>query len=155
MIHPLIQEPVLQTALQKHSTCGYTVYSMYSHRWRLGNYSLYDKETKKLMDGGVIESAAIEESPVSSVAGAVRTEVFAIQGMTPTKVTFEDITLVDELQVHSNGGTDVEKRIRSYDHYFVDELSERYRGKPVQAPDMDMYPIRPFPSKNECLRVYR
>jgi hypothetical protein len=50
------------------------------------------------MDGGVIETAAIEESPVSSVAGAVRTEVFAIQGMTPTKVTFEDIALVDELQ---------------------------------------------------------
>ena len=55
------------------------------------DYSLYDKESKKLLDGGVINSSAIEDSPVASVAGAVRTEVFAIQGMTPTKVTFADI----------------------------------------------------------------
>lgn len=62
------------------------------------DYSFYDKESKRLLDGGVIETAAIEESPVSSIEGAVRTEVFALHGMTPTKVTFEDVALVDELQ---------------------------------------------------------
>lgn len=62
------------------------------------DYSLYDKETKKLLDGGVIETAAIEESPVRSLAGAVRTEVFAIQGMTPTSVVYMDPALLEELQ---------------------------------------------------------
>ena len=58
------------------------------------DYSFYDKESKRLLDGGVIETAAIEESPVSSIEGAVRTEVFALHGMTPTKVTFEDVALM-------------------------------------------------------------
>lgn len=46
----------------------------------------------------MIETAAIEESPVSSIAGAVRTEVFVIQGMTPTSVVFEDIAILEDLQ---------------------------------------------------------
>ena len=62
------------------------------------DYSLYDKESKKLLDGGVIDSSAIEDSPVASIAGAVRTEVFAIQGMTPTKVTFADMKILEDLQ---------------------------------------------------------
>ena len=62
------------------------------------DYSLYDKESKKLLDGGVIDSSAIEDSPVASVTGAVRTEVFAIQGMTPTKVTFADMEVLENLQ---------------------------------------------------------
>ena len=62
------------------------------------DYSLYDKESKKLLDGGIIDSSAIEDSPVASVAGAVRTEVFAIQGMTPTKVTFADMRILEDLQ---------------------------------------------------------
>ena len=63
------------------------------------DYSLYDKESKKLLDGGVIDSSAIEDSPVASVAGAVRTEVFAIQGMTPTKVTFADMKILEDLSL--------------------------------------------------------
>lgn len=56
------------------------------------------KRSKKLLDGGVIDSSTIEDSPVASVAGAVRTEVFAIQGMTPTKVTFADMKILEDLQ---------------------------------------------------------
>ena len=94
-----ITEPVLQTATEEALyLVDDTVYLHVQPTDGGWDYSLYDKETKKLLDGGVIETAAIEESPVSSVAGAVRTEVFAIQGMTPTKVTFEDVTLVDDLQ---------------------------------------------------------
>ena len=62
------------------------------------DYSLYDKESKKLLDGGVVDSSAIEDSPVASVAGAVRTEIFAIQGMTPIKVTFADMEILEDLQ---------------------------------------------------------
>jgi len=94
-----INEPVLQTPTEE---ALYLVDdSIYLHvqptdgGW---DYSLYDKESKKLIDGGVIDNVDVEASPVSSVAGAVRTEVFAVQGMTPAKVTFEDIALLEELQ---------------------------------------------------------
>ena len=94
-----ITEPVLQTETEEALyLVDDTVYLHVQPTDGGWDYSLYDKETKKLLNGGVIETAAIEESPVSSVAGAVRTEVFAIQGMTPTKVTFEDVALVDDLQ---------------------------------------------------------
>ena len=46
----------------------------------------------------MIDNADIEASPVSSLLGAVRTEVFVAQGMTPTKVTAEDIAMVEQLQ---------------------------------------------------------
>lgn len=62
------------------------------------DYSLYNKESKELLDGGVIETAAIEDSTVGSLAGAVRTEVFAIQGMTPTSVVRTDFAMLEELQ---------------------------------------------------------
>lgn len=61
------------------------------------DYSFYDKESKKLLDGGLIETAAIEASPVRSLAGAVRTEAFAIQGMTPTSVVYMDPSILEEL----------------------------------------------------------
>lgn len=61
------------------------------------DYSLYDKATRNLIDGGVLEPADVEASPVSSLAGAVRTEVFALQGMTPTKVVYEDLAVLDAL----------------------------------------------------------
>lgn len=94
-----ITEPVLQTETEEAIyLVDDTVYLHVQPTDGGWDYSLYDKETKKLLDGGVIETAAIEESPVSSIAGAVRTEVFAIQGMTPSKVTFEDVALVDDLQ---------------------------------------------------------
>lgn len=61
------------------------------------DYSLYDKATRKLIDGGILEPADVEASPVSSLAGAVRTEVFALQGMTPTKVVYDDFAVLDAL----------------------------------------------------------
>ena len=94
-----IAEPVLQTpteeALYLVDDAVYLHVQPTDGGW---DYSLYDKESKKLLDGGMIETAAIEESPVSSLAGAVRTEVFAIQGMTPTSVVFEDIAILEDLQ---------------------------------------------------------
>lgn len=86
-----------QCAVQGYLVDG-SVYLHVQHTDGGWDYSLYDKESKKLLDGGVIDSSAIEDSPVASVAGAVRTEVFAIQGMTPTKVTFADMKILEDLQ---------------------------------------------------------
>ena len=94
-----LTEPVLQTPTEEALyLVDDTVYLHVQPTDGGWDYSLYDKESKKLLDGGVIETAAIEESPVSSVAGAVRTEVFVIQGMTPTSVVFEDIAILEDLQ---------------------------------------------------------
>ena len=120
------------------------------------DYSLYDKETKKLMDGGVIDTADIEASPVSSIHGAVRTEVFALQGMTPTKVIFEDIALVDDLQaaqlpevqtVESNtiptGGKEYtgDDALNNTGGDIIDEIARKVQEEtPVQAPDNGYMP---------------
>ena len=152
-----ITEPVLQTetdeALYLVDDTVYLHVQPTDGGW---DYSLYDKETKKLLDGGVIETAAIEESPVSSVAGAVRTEVFAIQGMTPTKVTFEDVALVDDLQAaqlpevqtaesdtitadaKENTGDDSQKNNTGDT---IDEIARKVQEEePVKAPDSGYVP---------------
>ena len=152
-----ITEPVLQTETEEALyLVDDTVYLHVQPTDGGWDYSLYDKETKKLLDGGVIETAAIEESPVSSVAGAVRTEVFAIQGMTPTKVTFEDVALVDDLQAaqlpevqtvesdtitadaKENTGDDSQKNNTGDT---IDEIARKVQEEePVKAPDNGYMP---------------
>lgn len=152
-----ITEPVLQTETEEALyLVDDTVYLHVQPTDGGWDYSLYDKETKKLLDGGVIETAAIEESPVSSVAGAVRTEVFAIQGMTPTKVTFEDVALVDDLQAaqlpevqtvesdtipadaKEHTGDDSQKNNTGDT---IDEIARKVQEEePVQAPDNGYMP---------------
>ena len=120
------------------------------------DYSLYDKESKKLLDGGIIEAAAVEESPVSSVAGAVRTEVFALHGITPAKVVFEDIAILEELQAAQlvdfpnmegdtvpadtkaqTGNDAMENAVGD----FIDEIARKVQEEePVQAPDNGYMP---------------
>jgi len=96
---PAIPEPVLQSETEEALyLVDDTVYLHVQPTDGGWDYTLYDKDSKKLIDGGVIDTADVEASPVSSVAGAVRTEVFVVQGMTPTKVTFEDIAIVEDLQ---------------------------------------------------------
>ena len=142
---PVIQEPVLQSATEEALyLVDETVYLHVQPTDGGWDYSLYDKETKKLMDGGVIESAAVEESPVSSVAGAVRTEVFAIQGMTPTKVTFEDIALVDELQdaqLAEAQTVETDSVPVNADGDFIDEIARKVQEKEsMQVPDNGYVP---------------
>ena len=96
---PVQEEPVLQSPTKEEALylVDDTVYLHVQPTDGGWDYSLYDKESKKLLDGGIIDTAAIESSPVSSLAGAVRTEVFAIQGMTPSKVVFEDLSVLEGL----------------------------------------------------------
>ena len=75
--------------------------SMYLHVQQTDegwDYSLYDKETKKLIDGGVLDNETVAESPIKRPIAAARTEIFQLQGITPTKVIFEDIALLEQLQ---------------------------------------------------------
>ena len=139
-----IAEPVLQTpteeALYLVDDAVYLHVQPTDGGW---DYSLYDKESKKLLDGGMIETAAIEESPVSSLAGAVRTEVFAIQGMTPTSVVFEDIAILEELQAAQIPNTapikSEEPTTEAADP--IDAIARSVQEEePVQAPDNGYMP---------------
>lgn len=139
-----ITEPVLQTpteeALYLVDDAVYLHVQPTDGGW---DYSLYDKESKKLLDGGMIETAAIEESPVSSLAGAVRTEVFAIQGMTPTSVVFEDIAILEDLQAAQIAKTaPIESEAPTTEAADpIDAIARSVQEEePVQAPDNGYMP---------------
>ena len=118
-----ITEPVLQTPAEEALyLVDDTVYLHIQPTDDGWDYSLYDKESKKLMDGGVIDTADIEASPVNSISGAVRTEVFALHGMTPTKVIFEDIDILEDLQAAELAEIEaMQKEVTTGD--FIDEIA--------------------------------
>lgn len=136
-----ITEPVLQTpteeALYLVDDIVYLHIQPTDGGW---DYSLYDKETKKLMDGGVIDTADIETSPVNSIPGAVRTEVFALHGMTPTKVIFEDIDILEDLQAAQLAEIEaMQKEVTTGD--FIDEIALKVQEEtPIQAPNNGYMP---------------
>jgi len=138
-----ITEPVLQTpseeALYLVDDTLYLHIQPTDGGW---DYSLYDKETKKLMDGGVIDTADIEASPVNSIHGAVRTEVFALQGMTPTKVIFEDIAILEDLQAAQLTEVEASQNdvVTSQGDY-IDEIARKVQEEePQKAPDNGYMP---------------
>lgn len=138
---PVKEEPVLQSPTEEEALylVDDTVYLHVQPTEGGWDYTLYDKESKKLLDGGIIETADIEASPVSSIAGAVRTEVFAVQGMTPTKVVFEDISILDELLEAQN--TEIEAVASAQTADPIDEIARKVQEEtPVQAPDNGYMP---------------
>ena len=75
--------------------------SIYLHVQKVDNgwdYTLYDKETLRLMDGGFMEDEVIAESPIARPIAAARTEIMAFEGIQPEKVVFWDLSYLDELQ---------------------------------------------------------
>ena len=128
-----VDEPVKQQAEEALYLVDDTIYLHVQPTDGGWDYTLYDKKSKKLLDGGVIDTASVEASPVSSVAGAVRTEVFTIQGMTPEKVVFEDIALVDELQAAQTVENVAEQP--TTDEVIDDIARNVQEEEPVQAPN--------------------
>ena len=133
---PVLQSPTEEEALYLVDDTVYLHVQPTEGGW---DYTLYDKESKKLLDGGIIETADIEASPVSSIAGAVRTEVFAVQGITPTKVVFEDISILDELLAAQNAEIETVASTQTADP--IDEIARKVQEEtPVQAPDNGYIP---------------
>ena len=62
------------------------------------DYTLYDKETMRLIDGGLMEDEVIAESPISRPIAAARTEIMAFEGIQPEKVIFQHIALLEKLR---------------------------------------------------------
>ena len=75
--------------------------SIYLHVQKADNgwdYSLYDKDTLRLIDGGFMEDEVIAESPISRPIAAARTEIMALEGIQPEKVVFWDLAYLEELR---------------------------------------------------------
>lgn len=62
------------------------------------DYTLYDKESMRQIDGGVLESAAVEESPISRPLAAARTEIMELEGIKPETVVYADMAILEKLQ---------------------------------------------------------
>lgn len=62
------------------------------------DYTLYDKETMRLRDGGVIDAEDVALSPIKHPLAAVREEVFDAMGERPEKVEAVLLELVEKLQ---------------------------------------------------------
>ena len=137
---PVQEEPVLQSPTKEEALylVDDTVYLHVQPTDGGWDYSLYDKESKKLLDGGIIDTADIESSPVSSLAGAVRTEVFAVQGMTPSKVVFEDLSVLEGLLAAQLPETE---SVKTEGAEAIDEIARTVPEEtPAQAPDNGYMP---------------
>ena len=137
---PVQEEPVLQSPTREEALylVDDTVYLHVQPTDGGWDYSLYDKESKKLLDGGIIDTADIESSPVSSLAGAVRTEVFAVQGMTPSKVVFEDLSILEELLAAQLPEAE---SVKNESTEVIEEIARSVPEEtPTQAPDNGYMP---------------
>ena len=62
------------------------------------DYTLYDKESMRQIDGSVLEAAAVEESPISRPLAAARTEIMELEGIKPETVIYADMAILEKLQ---------------------------------------------------------
>ena len=62
------------------------------------DYTLYDKESMRQIDGGVLENSVVEESPISRPLAAARTEIMELEGIKPETVIYADIAILEKLQ---------------------------------------------------------
>ncbi len=62
------------------------------------DYSLFDKNTKTLVDGGHLKDVVIAESPIPRPIAAARTEIMELHGIEPEKVIFWDLSYMEELR---------------------------------------------------------
>ena len=62
------------------------------------DYTLYDKNSMRQIDGGVLESAAVKESPISRPLAAARTEIMELEGIKPETVVYSDMAILEKLQ---------------------------------------------------------
>lgn len=62
------------------------------------DYTLYDKESMRQIDGGVLEDAVVEESPISRPLAAARTEIMELEGIKSETVIYADMAMLEKLQ---------------------------------------------------------
>ena len=102
------------------------------------DYTLYDKETMRHLDGGVIDLEDVARSPIKHPLPAVREEIFDAMGERPEKVENAPLELVEKLQ---------EAQLEPPENPYLEQLREHFEQEDAALWDtqLDTYPM-PDPS---------
>lgn len=99
------------------------------------DYTLYDKETMRLRDGGVIDAEDVALSPIKHPLAAVREEVFDAMGERPEKVEAIPLELVEKLQEAQLEPPAASKHLAAEDEALFDTELDAY---PMPDPSLSM-----------------
>ena len=111
------------------------------------DYTLYDKDTLRLIDGGLMEDEVVLESPIVRPLAAARTEIMAFEGIQAERVISWDLSYLEEL--HAAQDRYAAEAIQNY----IGEVLERHIEVPPDPTltvahmhacgfkDLDMLPI--------------
>ena len=102
------------------------------------DYTLYDKETMRLRDGGVIDAEDVALSPIKHPLAAVREEVFDATGERPEKVEAVPLELVEKLQEAQLEPPAASSREKLIEHFAAEDAA-------LFDTELDAYPM-PDPS---------
>lgn len=102
------------------------------------DYTLYDKETMRLRDGGVIDAEDVALSPIKHPLAAVREEVFDAMGERPETVEAVPLELVEKLQKAQLEPPAVSSREKLLEHFAAEDAA-------LFDTELDAYPM-PDPS---------
>ena len=102
------------------------------------DYTLYDKETMRLRDGGVIDAEDVALSPIKHPLAAVREEVFDTMGERPEKVEAVPLELGEKLQEAQLEPPAVSSREKLIEHFAAEDAV-------LFDTELDTYPM-PDPS---------
>ena len=62
------------------------------------DYTIYNAESLKLMDGGFLEDVVVQESPIVRPLAAARTEIMELEGIKPERVIYCDLAILEQLR---------------------------------------------------------
>ena len=98
------------------------------------DYTLYDKETLRQLDGGVIGLEDVALSPIKHPLAAVREEIFDAMGERPEKVEAAPLELVEKLQ---------EAQLEPPENPYLEQLREHFEQEDAALWDtqLDTYPM--------------
>ena len=102
------------------------------------DYTLYDKETMGLRDGGVIDAEDVALSPIKRPLAAVREEVFELLGERPGQVVEAPLELVEKLQEAQLEPPAPSSREKLIEHFAAEDAA-------LFDTELDAYPM-PDPS---------
>ena len=98
------------------------------------DYTLYDKEALRQLDGGVIDLEDVALSPIKHPLAAVREEIFDAMGERPKKVEAASLELVEKLQ---------EAQMEPPVNPYIEQLREHFEQEDAALWDtqLDTYPM--------------
>lgn len=104
------------------------------------DYTLYDKDTLRLVDGGLMDWDTIAQSPVKTPIAAARTEIFVLEGLQPERVTACDLAVLEE--IHAAQVQYADEAIEEFMVDFLADASHLIPDPPISTRRMNEYGYR-------------